>query len=92
VVESWTLPQAVYMWVVGRDIVASEARRGFVLQISAIAAVFGKNGKQIAQGVLRALEGPRLTVEDMMQELDPISQMVLFGKRSEDDGNQANSD
>lgn len=81
------MPQAVYMWIVGRDIVSSEARRTFTLTMAAISSVFGKNGKQLAQSVLRALEGPKLTVEDLMQELDPVSQMVLFGKQPEDDGN-----
>ena len=77
----WTLPQVLFAWMSRQEEQAAEARQMFQLTMLAIGATFAKDGSKIANTVIDALDGGRMTEEDLIEELSEQAQLVLFGSK-----------
>lgn len=81
--EAWTLPQVMYTWATGMDMVNLDYKRQLVILSGAITATLSKNGKQVLKRLHTLFDGPSISVEQMYEELSDVQRLVLFGAGSQ---------
>lgn len=72
------------MWIMGRDIAASEAKRDFMLTSASIVSALAKDGKKVSKRIMDALSGPKPSVEDLFDQMSETQRLIMFGSDDAD--------
>ena len=98
VVETYTMPQLLYMWVRSVEVRQINARSDLLYGIIAAGAVISKKGHSSAQRALKRLaRSPWVRDGIGKDDLDDLEQLVLLGvqpveEELDQDGNPNDSD